>query len=84
MEFGASIIMNRKKLGLSQEKFADLMNVARPTISSWETNTTMPDISNIKKMAGIFMCSIDDLVGSSNPTPPPAKPAAQQGKIKTA
>jgi transcriptional regulator with XRE-family HTH domain len=83
MELGASIIMNRKKLGLSQEKFADLMNVARPTISSWETNTTMPDISNIKKMAGIFMCSIDELVGSSNPTLTPAGSEALQGE-KTA
>ena len=83
MELGASIIMNRKKLGLSQEKFADLMNVARPTISSWETNTTMPDISNIKKMAGIFMCSIDELVGSSNPTLAPAGSEALQGE-KTA
>ena len=83
MELGASIIMNRKKLGLSQEKFADLMNVARPTISSWETNTTMPDISNIKKMAGIFMCSIDELVGSSNPTLTPAGSEVPQGE-KTA
>ena len=83
MELGASIIMNRKKLGLSQEKFADLMNVARPTISSWETNTTMPDISNIKKMAGIFMCSIDELVGSSNPTLVPAGLEVLQGE-KTA
>ena len=83
MELGASIIMNRKKLGLSQEKFADLMNVARPTISSWETNTTMPDISNIKKMAGIFMCSIDELVGSSNPTLTPAGSEVLQGE-KTA
>ena len=83
MELGASIIMNRKKLGLSQEKFADLMNVARPTISSWETNTTMPDISNIKKMAGIFMCSIDELVSSSNPTLTPAGSEALQGE-KTA
>ena len=83
MELGASIIMNRKKLGLSQEKFADLMNVARPTISSWETNTTMPDISNIKTMAGIFMCSIDELVGSSNPTLTPAGSEVLQGE-KTA
>ena len=62
MDIGASIIINRKKLGLSQEKFADLINVARPTISSWETNTTTPEISNIKKMAEIFGCTIDDLV----------------------
>lgn len=62
MDIGASIIINRKKLGLSQEKFADLINVARPTISSWETNTTTPEISNIKKMSEIFGCTIDDLV----------------------
>ena len=80
MELGASIIMNRKKLGLSQERFAYLMNVARPTISSWETNTTTPDISNIKKMAVIFMCSIDELVSSSNPTQPPAGLEVLQGE----
>lgn len=66
MRLGAAIVRNRKKLGLSQRKLADILNVARPTISSWETNTTTPEISNIKKMSNIFMCSIDELVDTKN------------------
>lgn len=68
MKIGLTLSKMRKKSGYSQEALADILGVARPTISSWETDNTMPEVSYIVQMSKLYDCSLDDLL---NPTPTP-------------
>lgn len=63
MNLGNSLFHARKKCGLSQEKVAEkLGGVSRQTISKWETNETLPDIYQSKRMAKLYQVSLDDLI----------------------
>lgn len=62
MNLGNCLFHARKKCGLSQEKVAEKLGVSRQTISKWETNETIPDIYQAKKMARIYKISLDDLI----------------------
>lgn len=62
MNLGNSLFHARKKKGLSQEEVAEKIGVSRQTISKWETNETIPDIYQSKKMAALYDVSLDDLI----------------------
>lgn len=62
MSLGNSLYHARKRCGLSQEDVADKLGVSRQTISKWETDETLPDIRQSKKMAVLFNISLDDLI----------------------
>lgn len=63
MKLGELIYTRRKEKGLSQEKLAEQINVARQTISKWETNETIPDVESLKKLAIVLEFSIDSALG---------------------
>lgn len=54
----------RVKLELTQTELARVCNVKQNTVSSWETGRSEPDFESLKKMSGIFGCSIDELLGN--------------------
>ena len=62
MNLGNSLFHARKKSGLSQEEVAEKIGVSRQTISKWETNETVPDIYQSKKMAKLYRISLDELI----------------------
>ena len=62
MNLGNSLFQARKKCGLSQEEVAEKLGVSRQTISKWETDETLPDIRQSKKMAVLYKMSLDDLI----------------------
>ena len=62
MNLGSSLFQARKKSGLSQEEVAEKLGVSRQTISKWETDETVPDIYQAKKMARLYNVSLDDLI----------------------
>lgn len=62
MDLGNNLSQFRKKSGLSQEEVADKLGVSRQTISKWETNDTIPDIYQSKKLAKLYHISLDKLI----------------------
>lgn len=52
----------RKKSGLSQEDVAEKLGVSRQTISKWETDETLPDIQQAKRLALLYNLSLDELI----------------------
>lgn len=62
MNLGNSLFHARKKSGLSQENVAEKLGVSRQTISKWETEETMPDIRQAKRMAVLYNVSLDELI----------------------
>jgi len=49
----------RKKLNMSQEELAHMLNVSRQAVSKWELGTVMPDINNLLKLSKIFEVTTD-------------------------
>lgn len=62
MSLGKSLFHARKKCGFSQEDVAEKLGVSRQTVSKWETDETIPDIRQSKKMAVLYKMSLDDLI----------------------
>lgn len=62
MKLGNSLFHARKKCGLSQESVAEKLGVSRQTVSKWETDETVPDIRQSKKMAVLYNLSLDELI----------------------
>ncbi len=62
MNLGTSLYNARKKSGLSQEEVAEKLGVSRQTISKWETDETLPDIRQSKKLASLYHMSLDELI----------------------
>lgn len=62
MSLGNSLFNARKKCGLSQEEVAEKLGVSRQTISKWETDETLPDICQSKKLSVLYCVTLDDLI----------------------
>lgn len=52
----------RKKRGLTQKQLAELLGVKQQNVSDWERGERSPSVKNLKKLAEILNCQIDDLV----------------------
>ena len=62
MNLGSNLFQARKKCGLSQEEVAEKLGVSRQTISKWETDETLPDIRQSKRLALLYRLSLDELI----------------------
>lgn len=60
--FGENLKRIRESRGKSQGDIADLLNVRRATVSSWETDRTEPRIEHLIKLGEYFDLTIDDMV----------------------
>lgn len=61
-EIRKPVISCKKKSGFSQEAVAEKLGVSRQTISKWETDETVPDIYQSKKMAKLYQMTLDELI----------------------
>ena len=59
---GHFIREQRKRLGLSQLKLAEMLYVEPQTISKWERGLGMPDYDNVERLKEIFGCSLSDIL----------------------
>lgn len=62
MIFADKLIRLRKKSGMSQEEFAEKMNVSRQSVSKWEGAQSVPDLERILKIADMFGVTTDYLL----------------------
>lgn len=62
MTLGEKIKEARKQCGLSQEQLAEKVSVSRSAIAKWETDKGLPDIDNLKALAGFLNVSVDYLL----------------------
>lgn len=62
MILGEKLQKLRKENQMSQENLAEKIKVSRQTISRWEQDQALPDLSNIIAISKIFSVSIDDLL----------------------
>ena len=61
--FGNRIKALRRKMNLTQEELAERLNVSYQTISKWETNASLPDITMFPILANFFTVTTDELLG---------------------
>lgn len=62
MNLGNNLFQARKKKGLSQEEVAEKLGISRQTVSKWETDETLPDIKQSKRLAVLYGMSLDELI----------------------
>ncbi|MGX7163658.1 helix-turn-helix domain-containing protein [Enterococcus massiliensis] len=62
MNIGDKIKEQRLKKGWTQEQLGQLLNVSRPTISSWEIGRNYPDLETIIAISDLFGISLDHLL----------------------
>ena len=61
MNLGTTIKMLRQQRGMTQEQFAEYINVSISAVSQWESGKTIPDVSSLPVIADFFHVSLDDL-----------------------
>ncbi len=59
---GEQLSKLRMKHNMTQEEFAERMDVSRQAVSKWELNKTIPDVNKILKMSELFQVSVDYLL----------------------
>ena len=75
MTLGEKIQQLRKAAGLSQEQLAAQLGVSRQSVSKWELNEAVPELSKIVALSELFAVSTDELLRDA---PPPAPDSAPQ------
>jgi Predicted transcriptional regulators len=61
MKFSEKLQYLRKESKLSQEAFADMLEVSRQAVSKWESGQTYPEMDKLISICKIFNCSLDEL-----------------------
>lgn len=56
------IIINRKKLNMTQEDLAAEINVSRQAVSKWESAQSLPEMEKIILLSDLFGVSVDYLI----------------------
>lgn len=64
MTFAEKLKSIRKQAGFSQEQLAEKIGVSRQAITKWETDSGIPDISNIMAISTLFDISVDELLSN--------------------
>ena len=69
MTFGQRLYELRKSKNISQEAFAELLDVSRQSISKWENDKAYPEMTRLLFMSDYFGVSLDYLMrGTEEPS----------------
>lgn len=67
-KFGGYLSRLRKRADMTQSELADKLNLTRQAISRYEVGDSFPDVSILVMIADIFGITLDELIGSGEPT----------------
>jgi len=67
-KFGAYVAQMRKNTNMTQNQLAEKLSLTRQAISKYEVGDSFPDITILIKIAKVFDITLDELIGSGNPT----------------
>jgi Zn-dependent peptidase ImmA (M78 family)/transcriptional regulator with XRE-family HTH domain len=71
---GLRLTAARKRAGFSQDEVAELLRVARPMVSYWESGERVPNSHQLDQLAAIYRVEVTDLVEERDP---PVRPDLQ-------
>ena len=59
---GRNITMLRRRLKLTQQRLAEIVNVSHQAVSKWERGVTLPDVQTMLDLSRLFGISIEQLL----------------------
>lgn len=62
-----SFLSARENVGLTQKEVADKLGLDQSAVSLWETGKTAPRASVLVRLAGLYCCSVDELLRTDSP-----------------
>lgn len=62
MKIGSFLKELRKEKGITQEELAEKMNVARRTVSRWETGNNLPDLDILVELSDFYGVELRELL----------------------
>ena len=83
MKLGENITKIRKNKNLTQEQFAEELNVSAKTVSSWEKGRNLPSIEVLLDISQKYDISLDELVENNKETKENYKESGINKEIKT-
>lgn len=72
MSFGEQLASVRRGSGLTQEQFAEQLQVSRQAVSKWESGCGYPEIEKILYICNRYQVSIADMFAEEAPPPAPS------------
>ena len=61
--FGEIVRKQRRAMNLNQEDLGKRLGLSKQTVSNWENNNVLPSVETLVKLARLFHCSTDYLLG---------------------
>ena len=66
MEIGKMILKKRQAAGMTQEQLASQVPCSRTIIAQYEIGLKTPSVSIVARLADVFGCTVDELIGRGN------------------
>lgn len=63
MRLGENIMKYRKQKNLTQEDFAEALNVSRQTVYKWEASLSKPKLDKLKQITELLEITYEELLG---------------------
>lgn len=61
-----SFLKARENTGMTQSEVAEILGIDQSAVSMWETGRTMPRAATLVKLAGLYHCTVDELLKEDN------------------
>lgn len=74
----------RTEKGLSQQELAELLHIARQSVSRWEVGDAIPTVENLRFLARLYGVTVDSLLDDDLPPQPSAVPSPKKYLTKRA
>ena len=81
MSFGSRLQALRHRHGITQEAFAQQLNVSRQAVSKWESSRGYPEMEKLLYICRHYGVTMDELFADE--VPPSAEPGGQDGAEQT-